>query len=631
MIDDKNEIENLKKDLDFANKQIKSKKYGISWLDVPEGFEKKSENQVPILKEIKNKSIKKNDGKPSHILIEGDNYHALTCLNFTHKGKVDIIYIDPPYNTGASGRDSFVYKDKRILSKYPDGTEVKKDSPLRHSYWISFMYKRLKLAKELLADDGAIFISIDDNEVANLKLIMNEIFGSDNFIGQWNWFKSATPPNLSHKIKKNVEYILGWEKKRNNVKYQGVKKESKSDDPITKPQNSLKILKFPPKSLNFKKIESGVFKPGTYGTEKYPNKLLDKLTIKENTNEDEVRFENRFTWDQDYLRNQLLKNTQINVSERLVISYKKAEYDNEVPPNLIDSSVGVSTTEEAGKYLNSMFGKKVFDYPKPVSLIKYILKFKKSDIVLDFFAGTGTTGQAVLELNNEYKSNKQFILVTNNENSIMDEVCYPRIQKIINGYKFIGSQSDILYEKKISWTDFKNAEKHIELINKVSNDRLNKYIEIKPEIKNGYLKLIGKKEKNGKYKALGNSLKYYKTDFIGTNNIHSLNDEDKIALSHNAGFLLGIAENTLDEILHTPSFQIFENDIKITAVYFREELQDIEVFLKKLKEFKKPISLYVFSWGNINELDSIFEGIEYLTIKPIPSPILEIYKKIHTL
>jgi len=118
------------------------------------------------LTEVKEKAIKNKDGKPTHILIEGDNYHSLTCLNYTHKNKIDLIYIDPPYNTGSDG---FRYKDKRVLDKYPDGSEVPKDHPLRHSYWLSFMSKRLELAKDLLSDSGLIFISIDDNELAQLK------------------------------------------------------------------------------------------------------------------------------------------------------------------------------------------------------------------------------------------------------------------------------------------------------------------------------------------------------------------------------------------------------------------------------------------------------------------------------
>ena len=136
-------IRELEKKNGYLNQQLKEHRYGLTWIDVPEAFEKASENKIPVLEEVKEKSFTDGSEKPTHILIEGDNYHALTCLQYTHKGKIDVIYIDPPYNTGSDG---FTYKDKRFLEKYPDGTPVPKDHPLRHSYWLSFMQKRLELA-----------------------------------------------------------------------------------------------------------------------------------------------------------------------------------------------------------------------------------------------------------------------------------------------------------------------------------------------------------------------------------------------------------------------------------------------------------------------------------------------------
>ena len=198
----KEEIELLKKKQTY---EIKRQKYGLNWIDVPEAFEKDSENKIPVLEEVKEKSIKNDDGKPTHILIEGDNYHALQCLNYTHKGKIDVIYIDPPYNTGSDG---FIYKDARFLEEYPDGTEIPKDHPLRHSVWLSFMYKRLKIAKQLLSKDGIIFISIDDNEQANLKLLCDEIWGHNHFIAQFIWQKKTQPSFLSKEVANITEYIL---------------------------------------------------------------------------------------------------------------------------------------------------------------------------------------------------------------------------------------------------------------------------------------------------------------------------------------------------------------------------------------------------------------------------------------
>lgn len=626
-----NKIEKLQKELEIANNRIKTETYGITWLDVPEAFEKESENQLPVLTEVKEKAIKNEDGKPTHILIEGDNYHSLTCLNYTHKGKIDLIYIDPPYNTGVKGRDIFRYKDKRTIKNYPDGTEVEKDNPLKHSYWISFMYKRLELAKELLSENGTILISIDDNEIANLKLIMNKVFGEDNFIGQWNWFKSATPPNLSYKIKKNVEYILGWEKKRNSQKYQGVQKTSKSTDPLTKPQNSIKNLIFPPNTIFFKTIEEDSIMPGIYGTDKYPNKLLTELKIKNNTNVNQITFENRFTWTQEYLEQQLAANTKIFCSKDLVLSYKKENYENEVPPNLIDETVGVTTTEEAGRYLESMFGKKVFDYPKPVDLIKYLLNFKNNDIILDFFAGSGTTAQAVMELNEEDNGNRQFILVTNNENKIMEAVCYPRISKVIKGFDYKKSVSEKLYTKKITWSQFKNATEHINKIEEIRNAKKEEFKDFKVEIKNGTLNLYGKTEKDGRYKGIGGSLKYYKTDFVGSNNILYATDEDKSLLAHKAGYLLAISNNTLEEIESSNYYQFFENEKRVTAIYFKEEMDEMDTFLNKVENIEKPITLYLFSWLEKSEFEPLFDHLDNVVIKTIPKPILDIYKKIYNI
>ena len=137
--------------------------------------------------------------------------------------------------------------------------------------------------------------------------------------------------------------------------------------------------------------------------------------------------------------------------------------------------------------------------------------------------------------------------------------------------------------------------------------------------------------KNNSIHGLGNSLKYYKTDFVGTNNILSATDEDKSMLAQKAGYLLSLAENTLDEIELSKCYQFFENDKKVTAVYFKEELTEMEIFLEKIENIKKPIIIYLFSWGNRSEFEGLFDHLDNVTIKTIPQPILEIYKKIYNI
>ena len=353
------------------------------------------------------------DTGSGNMIIHGDNLEALKSLLPKYQGKINCIYIDPPYNTG---NEKWVYNDnvnephiKKWLGEVV-GTEGEDLS--RHDKWLCMMYPRLALLQKLLKEDGAIFISIDDNEQATLKLLCDEIFGANNFIGQWMWFKSATPPNLSYKIKKNLEYVLCYEKQRSNKKYTGVQKVSPSDDPLIKPQNTFKDLRFPVGSIHFKGAD-GTISKGVYGTARYPSELLTDMVIVNGVNSNEVVFRNRFIWVQDKLESELKAGTIINCSRACVLSYKKANYDPEVPPNLIDSSVGVDTTEEAGKFLTRLFGKKVFDFPKDVSLIQYLINFlcDKEAIILDSFAGSGTTANAVLNLNRQDNGNRNFILV----------------------------------------------------------------------------------------------------------------------------------------------------------------------------------------------------------------------------
>ena len=410
-------------------------------------------------------SIDDFDEQCDGLLIHSENFQALNLLQEKYKESIKCIYIDPPYNTEKDRQEGkFIYKDG-----------------FDHSSLLSMLDSRLHLSKSLMKKISYIYTSIEDTEQHTLKFLLGNIFGKNNFIGQWNWFKSATPPNLSKKIKKNIEYILGYQSQNNQEQFYGVQKSSKSDDPIVKPQNTFKELVFPPHSLNVKFDDTIILK-GIYGTAKYPNELLNDVEFKEYTNVNEAIFRNRFVWTQSKLEEELQKGTKINLSDNKVLSYKKSDYNPEVPPNLIDKSVGVDTTEAAGNELSNILYNKAFDYPKPHELIEYLFSFNSTGegIYLDYFAGSGTTGHAVINLNRDGGKRKYILVEMGN---YFDLVTKPRIEKVIYSkdwkdgkpvsregsshcFKYIRLES---YEDALDNLQFERTTAQADLLNKPQN------------------------------------------------------------------------------------------------------------------------------------------------------------------
>jgi adenine-specific DNA-methyltransferase len=358
-----------------------------------------------------------------NLYIEGDNLEVLKLLQESYFGKIKMIYIDPPYNTG----NDFVYKDNFATDRETELFESgqideynrrlvanPETSGRYHSDWLSMMYPRLKLARNLLTDDGVIFISIDDNEVHNLRKVCDEIFGEGNFIDIFSWSKTETPANLSKKSKKIIEYLLCYQKIKNDVKFTGLQKVSQSSNGLLNQPNGVGVLKFPANIVKTN-IPDGIISKGMYGTDSYSVELLEDTEVRNKLFIKPVTLKAKFKWGQDYLNNEIKNGTIINIpTMKFSPSYEKLEYDAEVPPNLINFKVGVGTNENAGTDLIALMGRKVFDYPKPVSLLKYILKFNDdpNGIFLDFFSGSATLSEAIFELNSsEEKGNRQFICV----------------------------------------------------------------------------------------------------------------------------------------------------------------------------------------------------------------------------
>ena len=357
-----------------------------------------------------------------NLYIEGDNLDVLKLLQETYLGKIKMIYIDPPYNTG---KDSFVYNDCYSMNEeeflnaggYYDSegnrvVDIKDNNESNgrfHTEWLNMLYPRLRLARDLLTDDGVIFISIDDNEQANLKKICDEIFGEKNFIAVFNWMKTATPPSLSKFLRKKFEYILCYEKKDLAESLIGGIVNG-GDMPLLNESNAVVTLVFNKDSVNFK-IPNGLYKAGEYDRVY----LEDDINIIDGHADNDIILTGRFKWTQETVNKEIDNGTEFLIkTEKFAIRYARTGERVKLPSNIISKDeCGVGTNEEAQKEISVLFGKKIMDYPKPVTLLKYLVRMntKDEDIILDFFSGSATTAHAAMQLNAEDGGNRKFIMV----------------------------------------------------------------------------------------------------------------------------------------------------------------------------------------------------------------------------
>ena len=376
------------------------KKYGLVWEDKPEEIETRLVDELPVLTEVPERAIvSESPDAPNHILIEGDNLEALTALAYTHEGKIDVIYIDPPYNTG---NKDFVYND----------SFVDREDGYRHSKWLSFMNKRLQIAKSLLSSGGVIFISIDDNEQAQLKLLCDEIYGESNFVACPVRRRRKSQANLSKNISTIHEYVLIY---RKNINHELNKVEANIDISSYKnPDNDPR---------------------GPYTTMPCTNKGGTKysvITPMGNIIEDEWRFKKE-TYDELYNDNKIVFPRGGKGKPRYKLFLTEKQRGGVIPNSWWDE---LESNQEGAIVLKQILGKDAFSNPKPVGLITFIEKLatSKCSTILDFFAGSGTTLHATMQLNAEDGGHRKCILVTNNENNICEEVTYERNKRVIQGY-----------------------------------------------------------------------------------------------------------------------------------------------------------------------------------------------------
>ena len=582
----KKDYSKLEKDelIKVIEKLESRKKYGLIWDEekTKEQFEKESENALPVLKEVKGKEIKTDPSKPTNILIEGDNYHALSVLNYTHQGKIDIIYIDPPYNTGN--------KDFKYNDDYVD-----KEDAFRHSKWLSFMSKRLRLSKSLLKDEGVIFISIDDNEIAQLRMLCNEVFGEFNFI--------ATLPTIMN-LKGNQdqfgfagthEYTLVYCK---NYSQASIREFILDEDGIEEwEQDDYGYYK---KGANLK--ATGVNAPRS----KRPNLFFPIFVTSDGilyvTDDDKPRNkkdiillpitdnqEMSWRWSKNKIKNELYNLIFENNGSKAI--YKKqrpslGDLPSKKPKTIFyrpEYSSGNGTAQ-----LKAMFGDKIFNNPKPLELIKDFLALGSDPkgIILDFMAGSGTTGHACLDMDN---GSRQFILCTNNE---------------LNGLE---------KELKEKGLTEKEIQEH-GICRRVTYPRLEKVIK-------GY-----KTPKGEKIDGLGGNLKYYKTAFV-KNSISR--DDLKMRITRECTEMLCLREGIFDEVKVKPDYHIFEQNGKIMGVYYSMERDSLAQLKKELDKMEGEKILYCFTFDPLGLDKNDFADWQGVSLEPIPQKILDIYEQIY--
>lgn len=544
------------------------KKYGLVWEDKPEDVEERLREQMPVLREVKDKAIVSDSpDAPNHILIEGDNLEALTALSYTHEGRIDVIYIDPPYNTG---NKDFVYNDSFVDT----------EDSYRHSKWLSFMSKRLKIAKKLLSDKGVIFISIDDNEQAQLKVLCDEILMSYNFVATFVWVKKKKGSHLSKTTRSMTEYVLCYAKNYSELEMYGEAAYSDKQQPLAKRTNSTKTLSFA-KNIIHTTLVDGIY-CGLQG--KGSSALtFEKFEVKDNIVITPCVVSGPFIWTQPKLDEEIKLGTTINLSSKFGFNVLRSDQDSKIkrPSTLIDNKVEVGTNEDAYDEIIEIFGEEgIMSYPKPVSLVKYLLNtrayFYEDLTILDFFAGSGTTLHATMQLNAEDGGHRQCILVTNNENNICEEVTYERNKRVINGY-----------------TTPKGVE------------------------------VAGLK---------ANTLRYYKTDYISRDRTQ----KNMRALVAAATDMLCIKEYLYEEQkmfgrvkVNPRVMRYFSDGKKHMLVVYREEFVDeLAAEISNMDFGGARLKIYIFSPGRYAFDDNFYEVRDKVQLVALPAAIYDAYVKV---
>jgi adenine-specific DNA-methyltransferase len=555
------EIAQLKAELKLLKKD---RKYGLIWEEKPEDIVLESSKIIPVLKEVKIRKLNKSKNTETNFLIEGDNYHSLSVLNYTHRNKIDVIYIDPPYNTGAT--------DWRYNNDYVD-----ENDQWRHSKWISFMNHRLCLARNLLSPSGVLVCTIDDNEQEALGLLLRQIFPEKDITCVTIVHNPAGIQGNNFSYTHEYAYFV-YPKGGRSIAFQ-----ERDEDPDIRPLRNVStgdVLRetaancFYPifvkegKIVGFGDVPEDSFHPKSVNVLREDG-VIEIYPIDPSGNERKWVFARQSV---EKIRNEL--SVEFNKNRKIWdIIRRKSKF----PFRTVWVGSKYSANNNGTQLLNQILDSGSFSFPKSLYAVEECLVAASNDnknaLILDFFAGSGTTGHAVLKLNKADGGNRRFILCTNNENKICEEVTYERIKRVINGYENLKT---------------------------------------------------GKSEE-----GLGGNLTYYKTEIVEVEKLHKISDEARIKVAYQAGEMIAVRENTLDEIEKNEWWQIFQSADRATAIYFKEDKTKLTELVNRLEKKGKPTALYIFSWGK-NEYTSEYSSSN-IRVEDIPEPIIGVYKEINSL
>ncbi|MDQ0257600.1 adenine-specific DNA-methyltransferase [Evansella vedderi] len=617
--------------VNIIEKLEKQRGYGIVWEQEmkPEDSIEKYADYYPFLKCFTERNIIKEVDAPNHILIEGDNYHALTCLNITHENAVDLIYIDPPYNIG---NKYFVYKDD-----YVDKTDT-----YRHSKWLSFMEKRLKLARRLLKDDGCIFISINEEEASQLKLLCDSIFGQKNYLTMFTIKVRHEERILTgdKDFQEVVEYLLMY-RKTDRFKPVKIKKDNTSLDEYI---YDIEILDDTPSEIvEWDGKEVKIFTNDQYKINKSTpsSSLLKRYNIrgalrKSNTS---GRFyvkhiEPKYKDSPGYLFK--VENMgadglgyryflsppegRVNGDYFQGIPLKRSIH-REIPhPNYLDFEKDFNNVGYEG-------GVEFKNGKKPINFLMKIFELgklieKKNAVVLDFFGGSGSTAHALMAFNEIHSGNRQAILCQKNEEDkikVMDEVTFPRMKNIIKGYTVRRKEEFIVEKVKLTKRNIKKASEIMDELEEKQKELVDSglYDDVKLEFENQELKLFGIRKKSSNFEGYYANLRYFKVDFI--------KKQLKKELAKNCLGLLSLKENVFDLYKETESYIILKTDERVLAIYHQILVTDFNDLKEELNKMTGEKRLYVVTSDPYNLNINAFNHLDLDVVPLCAVDIINIY------